>query len=71
MAELAQSKEIRMKQLIQQWLNDDIDGEIEFNGRELVLKYFDGQYQVWEDDELVAWTDNSRDFLNVGDFLKI
>ena len=59
-----------MKQLIQQWLDDEIDSEIEFNGRTIRLEYAElasgGQrYEMWEDGELIAWNDNHKDFLNI------
>ena len=59
-----------MKDLIQQWLDDEIDGEIEINGRVITLEYAElrngrQRYEMWEDGELIAWTDNHRDFLNI------
>jgi hypothetical protein len=59
-----------MKQLIQQWLNDEIDGEIEVDGREITLEYAEltngrQRYEMWEDGELIAWTDTVKDFLNI------
>jgi len=59
-----------MRNLISQWLRgDEIDREITVGGRNLVLYYNDGRYEVYEDDELIAWNDNPKDFLNVGVFL--
>jgi hypothetical protein len=59
-----------MKHLIQQWLNDEIDNEVEFDGRIITLEYAElgsgGQrYEMWEDGELIAWVDNHKDFLNI------
>ena len=58
-----------MRNLIQQWLRDEIDGDITVNGRDFTLVYDDGRYEVYEDDELIAYNDNAKDFLNVGVFL--
>ena len=68
------SKAQLFKALIKQWLNDEIDGEIEFDGREFKLEYCDlrsgGQrYEVWEDNELIAHNDNHKDFLDVWSFI--
>ena len=60
-----------MRNLIQQWLNDEIDGYITVDDRNLTLLYNDGRYEVYEDDDLIAWNDNAKDFLNVGLFLGI
>ena len=65
-----------MRHLIKQWLDDEIDNEIEVNGRILTLEYAElksgGQrYEVWEDGELIAWNDNYKDFLQVGSFIDL
>jgi hypothetical protein len=59
-----------MKQLIQQWLDDEINGEIEVDGREITLEYAElshgrQRYEMWEDGELIAWTDSVKDYLNI------
>ena len=59
-----------MKQLIRQWLDDEIDDQIQVDGRCFTLNYT-GRYEVWEDGELIAWNDNPRDFLQVGSFIGI
>jgi hypothetical protein len=65
-----------MKHLIEQWLYDEIDNEIEVDGRILTLEYAElrngsQRYEVWEDGELIAWNDNYKDFLEVGSFIGI
>ena len=59
-----------MKKLIQAWLDDEITGEIEIDGREITLEYADlssggCRYEMWEDGEVIAWCDNPKDFLNI------
>ena len=70
------TKAQQFKALVQQWLNDEIDNEIEFDEREFILEYADlrsgGQrYEVWEDGELIAYNDNHKDFLNVWSFIEL
>lgn len=63
-----------MKHLIQQWLNNEIDDDIEYHGREFTLQYVETsggrRFEVWEHGELIAWNDNGRDFLDVWEFIK-
>lgn len=60
-----------MKELIQSWLNNEIDGDIIVDGRNFTLEYREERYEVWEDGELIAWNDNYKDFINVGSFIGI
>jgi hypothetical protein len=63
-------------QLIKQWLDDEIDNEIEFDGRDFTLEYAElrngsVRYEVWEDGELIAYNDNYKDFLTVWTFIDL
>ena len=68
------TKTKQFAQLITQWLNDEIDNEIEFDEREFILEHAQlssggVRYEVWEDGELIAYNDNHKDFKNVWSFI--
>ena len=59
-----------MRHLIADWLDNDGPDLIEINDREITLEYAElrngrQRYEMWEDGELIDWTDNHKVFLNI------
>lgn len=59
------------KERVEEWLYKKGSDNFQIDGDEykLVWDSVRDTYEVWLDGELLAWNDNYKDFLSVGDFI--
>jgi hypothetical protein len=56
--------------LAKAWVKDDGDDTFEIDGIEFEFSFSTNskgdRYEVWADNELIGWNDDSKDFLGIG-----
>jgi hypothetical protein len=59
------------KQRVKEWLYEKGSDTFEIDDEEYQLIWDSNRdvYEVWLDGELLAWNDNHKDFVSVGDFI--
>lgn len=66
--EVAESFLVLFREKITKWLKNKVDDTFCIGDDQYQLVWNSGRssYEVWLDDELLAWNDNIKDFLNIG-----